>query len=97
MARIAGINLPAEKRIEAALPYIYGIGLSKSQGVLRQAKVNPDTRVINLSDEQANKLRELIEKQNKVEGDLKRDIFSNIVAKRRLDTDNSGKNSHRGG
>ncbi len=76
--RIAGVTIPNEKRVEIALTYIYGIGLSKSQNILSVAKVNPDTRVKDLTDEQANKLRDLIEKQNKVEGDLKRDVFANI-------------------
>ncbi|MBU0722190.1 30S ribosomal protein S13 [Patescibacteria group bacterium] len=76
--RIAGIIIPNEKRIEIALTYIYGIGKSKSQAILKLAKINPDTRVKNLTDEQSNKLRDLIEKHSKVEGDLKRDIFANI-------------------
>lgn len=76
--RIAGVTIPNEKRVEIALTYIYGIGLSKSQAILKLAKINPDLRVKDLSDEQANKLRELVEKQNKVEGDLKRDVFANI-------------------
>jgi|SRR3989344_4622365 len=76
--RIAGVTIPNEKRIEISLTYIYGIGLAKSQAILKLAKVNPDTRVKDLSEEQANKLRDLVEKQNKVEGDLKREIFSNI-------------------
>lgn len=76
--RIAGVTIPNEKRAAIALTYIYGIGLAKSQVILRLAKVNPDTRVKDLTDEQANQLRNLIEKQNKVEGDLKRDIFANI-------------------
>lgn len=76
--RIAGVTIPNDKRVEIALTYIYGIGLSKSQGILKLAKVSPDTRVKDLTDDQANKLRELIEKQNKVEGDLKRDVFANV-------------------
>ncbi|MDP2708462.1 MAG: 30S ribosomal protein S13 [bacterium] len=76
--RIAGVTIPNEKRVEIALTYIYGIGLSKSQRILEAAKVNPDLRVKDLNDEQANKLRELVEKQNKVEGDLKREVFANI-------------------
>jgi small subunit ribosomal protein S13 len=76
--RIAGVTIPNEKRVEIALTYIYGIGKTKSQAILKLAKVNPDTRVKDLKDEHANKLREIIEKQNKVEGDLKRDVFANI-------------------
>ncbi len=76
--RIAGVTIPNEKRVEIALTYIYGIGNYKANAILKLARVDPDTRVKNLSDEQANKIRDLVEKQNKVEGDLKRDIFSNI-------------------
>lgn len=76
--RIAGVTIPNEKRVEIALTYIYGIGKPKSQAILKLAKINPNIRVKNLTDEQANQLRSLIEKQNKVEGDLKRDIFANI-------------------
>jgi small subunit ribosomal protein S13 len=76
--RIAGVNIPNEKRIEIALTYIYGIGKPKSQGILKLAKIDPSVRVKNLTDEQGNKLRDLIEKHNKVEGDLKRDVFANI-------------------
>jgi len=76
--RIAGVTIPNEKRIEIALTYIYGIGMAKSQAILKLAKVSPDTRVKNLSDEQANKIRDLVEKQHKVEGDLRRDVYANI-------------------
>lgn len=76
--RIAGVTIPNEKRIEIALTYIYGIGISKSKAILKLAGINPDERVKNLKDEQANQLRDLIEKHNKVEGDLKRDISANI-------------------
>ena len=76
--RIAGVTIPNEKRVEISLTYIFGIGKTKSNQVLALAKINPNTRVKDLTDEQANKLRELIEKQNKVEGDLKREIFANI-------------------
>ncbi len=76
--RIAGVTIPNEKRVEIALTYIYGIGNSKSQAILKLAKIDPNIRVKDLDDEQANKLRSLIEKYNKVEGDLKRDVFANI-------------------
>ena len=76
--RIAGVTIPNEKRLVIALTYIYGIGKPKSQAILKLAKIDPDIRVKNLTDEQANQLRNLIEKQNKVEGDLKRDVFANI-------------------
>lgn len=76
--RIAGVTIPNEKRVEIALTYIYGIGQSKSRIILEQTKISPDKRVKDLTDEEANKLRVIIEKQYCVEGDLKREIFSNI-------------------
>ena len=76
--RIAGINIPNDKRIEIALTYIYGIGKVKSNKILAEAKVDKDTRVNDLKEEEANLLREIIEKKNLVEGDLRRDIQSNI-------------------
>ena len=78
MARIAGIDLPRNKRVEYALPYIYGIGLSLSQKILAQADISPDIRVKDLSDGDATKLREIIEKNYKVEGDLRRETQQNI-------------------
>ncbi|KKR19143.1 MAG: 30S ribosomal protein S13 [Parcubacteria group bacterium GW2011_GWE2_39_37] len=76
--RIAGVTIPNEKRVEIALTYIYGIGNTKSKEILKTTGVNPDTRVKDLSDDEANKLRNVIEKQNKVEGDLRREVMSNI-------------------
>ena len=78
MARIAGIDIPREKRVEIALTYIYGIGLSTSQKVLAQANVNPDTRVRDLTDEQVNRLRDIIDRRHTVEGDLRRETAMNI-------------------
>jgi small subunit ribosomal protein S13 len=78
MARIAGIDIPREKRVEVALTYIYGIGLPTSQKVLVQANVNPDTRVRDLTEEQVNRLREIVDRRYKVEGDLRREIAMNI-------------------
>jgi small subunit ribosomal protein S13 len=78
VARIAGIDIPREKRVEIALTYIYGIGLSTSQKVLAQANVNPDTRVRDLTDEQVNRLREIIDRRYTVEGDLRRETAMNI-------------------
>ena len=78
MARISGITLPANKRIEAALTAIYGIGFSLSNKILEVTKVSPDTRTKDLTDEETNLLREIIEKQHKVEGDLRREIMMNI-------------------
>lgn len=76
--RIAGVTIPNEKRIEIALTYIYGIGLAKSKNIIAEAKVNPDTRVKDLKEEDVNKLREIVEKKNKVEGDLRREVSSNV-------------------
>jgi small subunit ribosomal protein S13 len=78
MARIAGIDIPREKRVEIALTYIYGIGLPSSQKILKQTSVNPDTRVRDLTEEQVNRLREVIDRTHKVEGDLRREVALNI-------------------
>ncbi|MFZ7104436.1 MAG: 30S ribosomal protein S13 [Peptococcaceae bacterium] len=77
MARIAGVDLPREKRIEIGLTYIFGIGRSSSQKILAEAGVNPDTRVRDLTEEEVAKLREIIAKM-RVEGDLRREISLNI-------------------
>jgi small subunit ribosomal protein S13 len=76
--RIAGVTIPNEKRVEIALTYIFGIGLATSQKILKQANVNLSSRVKDLTEEEVNRLRVIIEKNLKVEGDLKRDIISNI-------------------
>jgi small subunit ribosomal protein S13 len=78
MARISGVDLPREKRVEVALTYIYGIGLPTSQTILTQANVNPDTRVRDLTEEQVNRLRDIIDRRYKVEGDLRREVALNI-------------------
>ena len=78
MARIAGVNLPAEKRIEYALPYIYGIGLATGRLVLDKAKVDSAKRTKELSDAEVDKLRALIEKTFKVEGDLRMQVSGNV-------------------
>ncbi|MCL6447547.1 MAG: 30S ribosomal protein S13 [Armatimonadetes bacterium] len=78
MARIAGVDLPRDKRVEVGLTYIYGIGRSSSKKILARAGVNPDTRVRNLTEEEVNKLREIIEKNYQVEGDLRREVAMNI-------------------
>lgn len=78
VVRIAGITLPAKKRIEIALTYLYGIGLTKSKLVLSQAKIEDNPRVDALTEGQITKLRELVEKHHKVEGDLKREVLLNI-------------------
>jgi small subunit ribosomal protein S13 len=78
MARIAGIDIPREKRVEVSLTYIYGIGLPTSKKILVQANVNPDTRVRDLTEEQVNRLREIVDRRYKVEGDLRREVAMNI-------------------
>ena len=78
MARISGIDIPREKRVEIALTYIFGIGLPTSQKILAQANVNPDTRVRDLTEDQVNRLREIIDRRYKVEGDLRREVALNI-------------------
>ncbi|MBE0448292.1 MAG: 30S ribosomal protein S13 [Actinobacteria bacterium] len=78
MARIAGVDLPREKRVEIGLTYIYGIGLSRSQEILRATGVSPDTRVRNLTEAEVVKLRDYIDRSLKVEGDLRRDLSQNI-------------------
>jgi small subunit ribosomal protein S13 len=78
VARIAGIDIPREKRVEVALTYIYGLGLPTSQKILAQANVNPDTRVRDLTEEQVNRLRDIIDRRYKVEGDLRREVALNI-------------------
>ncbi len=76
--RIAGVNIPNDKRVEVALTYIYGIGTTKARKVLEEAKVDKNKRVKDLDEKEANTLREIIEKKNTVEGDLRREIQSNI-------------------
>jgi small subunit ribosomal protein S13 len=78
MARIAGIDIPREKRVEVALTYVYGVGLSSSQKILKQTSINPDTRVRDLTEDQVNRLREVIDRTYKVEGDLRREVALNI-------------------
>ena len=78
MARIAGVDIPREKRVEISLTYIFGIGLPTSQKVLAQANINPDTRVRDLTAEQVNRLREIVDRRYKVEGDLRREVALNI-------------------
>jgi small subunit ribosomal protein S13 len=78
MARIAGIDLPREKRIEVALTYIYGIGQSTAHDILQETAVNPDIRVHELSDDDVNKLRRVIENRYKVEGALRTEVSMNI-------------------
>jgi small subunit ribosomal protein S13 len=78
MARIAGIDLPRSKRVEVGLTYIYGIGLPTSKRVLARSGVNPDTRIKDLSEAEITQLREIIEKEYTIEGDLRREVSMNI-------------------
>lgn len=78
MARIAGVDIPNEKRIEISLCYIFGIGLTTSHKILERTRINPDTRVRNLSEEEVNRLREVIDREYRVEGDLRREVDMNI-------------------
>ena len=78
MARIAGVDLPREKRVEIGLTYIYGIGRASSNRILAEAGIDPDTRVRDLTDEQEAKLREIIDRTQIVEGDLRREVAMNI-------------------
>ncbi len=78
MARIAGIDLPNEKRVEIGLTYIYGIGRHTANEILKETKINPDTRVKDLTEEEVGKIRAYIEKKCVVEGDLQREVSLNI-------------------
>ncbi len=78
MARLAGVDLPREKRVEIGLTYIFGIGLTSSKKILEKTGINPDTRVKDLTDEDVSKLREIIENEYTVEGDLRRNIAYDI-------------------
>ncbi len=78
MARIAGADIPNEKRVEIALTYIYGIGLSSSRSILQATAIHPDTRVRDLTEHEITQLRETIEQQYTVEGDLRRELAMNI-------------------
>lgn len=78
MARIAGVDLPREKRVEVALTYIFGIGRPSARKIVAQTGINPDTRVKDLTEEEVAKIREVINKNLKVEGDLRREVSMNI-------------------
>ena len=82
--RIVGVNIPDNKKIEYALPYIYGIGLSSSKKIVRQAEVDPGKRAGDLTSQETNRLREIIEKNHRVEGELRREIMLNIKRLREL-------------
>ena len=81
MARLSGVDIPREKRVEISLTYIYGIGRTTSQKILAETGVSPDTRVRDLTDEEVNRLRAYIDQNVKVEGDLRRDVAQDIKRK----------------
>lgn len=78
IVRIAGVTIPSDKRVVIALTYIFGIGLTTSEKILKKSEIDFSVRVKNLSEDQVNRLRTIIEKQHKVEGDLRREIIGNI-------------------
>ena len=78
MARIAGVDLPRDKRVEAALPYIYGIGWTRARDILTKTKISPDTRVKNLTEEEISLIKQMIDREYRVEGDLRREVSMNI-------------------
>lgn len=78
MARIAGITLPPEKRIEIGLTYIFGVGRSKSNKILQEAKIDRDKKVKTLNEEEINKIRQILEKREKIEGDLRKETTQDI-------------------
>ncbi len=78
MARIAGVDIPREKRLEVALTYIFGVGQAKAQEVCRATGVRADTRVRDLTDDEVNRLRDIVDKEMRVEGDLRREVAMNI-------------------
>ena len=84
MARISGVDLPNDKRVEIGLTYIFGIGLSSSRKILQKTGINPDTRVKDLNNDEISKLREIIDREYKVEGDLRRNVALTLKDCRRL-------------
>lgn len=78
MARIAGVDIPRDKKVEFSLPYIYGIGHTTAKKIIAQAQVNADTRVRDLTDDEVSRLREIIDREYVVEGDLRREVRQNI-------------------
>ena len=95
MARIAGVDLPRDKRVEVGLTYIFGIGLSSSQEILAKTGINPDTRVRDLTEDEVQKIREVIGTDYKVEGDLRRDTALNV--KRLIEVNSYRGKRHRAG
>ena len=95
MARIAGVDLPRDKRVEIGLTYIYGIGLTLSKEILAKTGINPDTRVRDLQEDEVAKIREILDRDYKVEGDLRREESLNI--KRLIEINSYRGKRHRAG
>jgi len=94
MARISGINLPNEKRLEIALTYLYGVGLSRSQKICSVTKVNPDTRVKDVSEADLEKIRQYISKNFRVEGDLRTEVTQNIKRLKEINSYRGSRHAH---
>jgi small subunit ribosomal protein S13 len=95
MARIAGIDIPNNKRVEVGLQYIYGLGPALSKQLLAQIKINPDTKVKDLSEEDVSRIREIIDKQYRVEGDLRKEISLNLNRLREIGSYRGIRHQHR--
>jgi small subunit ribosomal protein S13 len=95
MARIAGIDIPKDKRVEIGLQYIYGIGPTLGKKILAQTGINPDTKVRDLSEEEVSRIREVIDKQYRVEGDLRREISLNLSRLREIGCYRGIRHQHR--
>lgn len=78
MARIAGVDLPVQKRVEIALTYIYGIGRTRSNSILYRAEINPDIKVRDLSEDQVGRIRRILEEEGSIEGDLRKEVSMNV-------------------
>lgn len=94
MARIAGISLPQNKRVEIALTYVYGVGLKTAKSILEKTGVSPDVRVKDLSEADTNKLREAVEKGQKVEGELRREVLANIKRLKEIGSYRGSRHAH---
>jgi small subunit ribosomal protein S13 len=95
MARIAGVNIPKDKRVVIALTYIYGIGLVSSQKILKQANINESTRVKDLTADEENRLRQIVEKEYKVEGSLRREVLAHVKRLKEIKSYRGGRH-HKG-
>jgi len=95
MARIAGITLPKEKRVEVGLTYIFGIGRSAAKKILTEAEIDSNVKIKDLTESQTNKLREVIEKSYKVEGELKREVLLNIKRLKEIDSYRGSRHSRK--